>query len=83
MDEKNYKVLGEKIRTIRQIKGISQEAIADKLNISQAAYSKIESGKLILSYERLQIILEELNLNAKTIRDFKLDDLFQKESFRN
>jgi transcriptional regulator with XRE-family HTH domain len=35
-------ILGERIRLIRQHKGLSQEYVANKMNISQAAYSKIE-----------------------------------------
>jgi len=34
----------EKIRSIRMDKGYSQEYMADKLNISQAKYSRLENG---------------------------------------
>ena len=67
-DEK-VKMLGDNIRIIRQIKGVSQEAIAVKLNISQAAYSKMENGIISLSAERLMIILNELNVSEKTLRE--------------
>lgn len=38
---------GENLRIARQIKGISQEAMAWDLSISQSTYSRIESGKII------------------------------------
>lgn len=71
----NPKLLGNKIRTIRQIKGISQEAIAMKLLISQPAYSKIESGKIILTPDRFQIILEELGVTEVAFRNFNLNTI--------
>ncbi|MEO6902307.1 MAG: helix-turn-helix transcriptional regulator [Bacteroidia bacterium] len=71
----NPKLLGNKIRTIRQIKGISQEAIAIKLLISQPAYSKIESGKIILTPDRFQIILEELGVTELAFRNFDLNTI--------
>ena len=37
--------IGTRIRTLRTSKGISQEEIADKLHISQSAYSRIEMGE--------------------------------------
>ena len=83
MNDENLKTLGNKIRVIRQIKGISQEALALKLNISQAAYSKIESGKTTLSYERLEVILEELSISDKTMRDFNLNQILNQKTFRN
>jgi transcriptional regulator with XRE-family HTH domain len=39
----------EKIIELRKSKNISQKTIADYLNISQAAYYKIESGKTQLA----------------------------------
>jgi transcriptional regulator with XRE-family HTH domain len=71
-------MIGNKIRIVRQIKGISQEAMAMKLMISQPAYSKIENGKIVLSPERLQIILDELNISEETIREFNPIDILKK-----
>ncbi|HET6226154.1 MAG TPA: helix-turn-helix transcriptional regulator [Bacteroidia bacterium] len=71
-------MIGNKIRIVRQIKGISQEAMAMKLMISQPAYSKIENGKIVLSPERLEIILNELNISEETIREFNPIDILKK-----
>ncbi len=71
-------MIGNKIRIVRQIKGISQEAMAMKLMISQPAYSKIENGKIVLTKERLQIILDELNISEETMREFNPIDILKK-----
>lgn len=38
-------IVGENLRLLRKQKGWSQEQVADHLNISQAAYARIEKGK--------------------------------------
>lgn len=38
------KKIGKRIRKKREKKRLSQEAMADKLNISRSAYSRIELG---------------------------------------
>ena len=36
--------IGKQIKALRKNKGVSQETVADYLNISQSAYSRIENG---------------------------------------
>ena len=76
----NSKLLGKKLRIIRQMKGISQDAIAVKLNISQVAYSKMENGIIIITDERLTVILRELNISIDTLRSFDLEEIFKERS---
>lgn len=45
--------IGSKIKRIRELKGFSQTEIAEKLHISQRAYSDIENDKTKLDLERL------------------------------
>lgn len=41
----NMKItIGKQIKALLKNKGVSQEAVADYLNISQSAYSRIENG---------------------------------------
>ena len=61
----------ENIRTIRKHKGISHEAMAINLGISQTAYTKIEREETKLTVDRLQKIAE--------ILDVKLGDLLELE----
>ena len=53
----------EKIRVLRTGQKLSQEQMAEKLEISSQAYSKIESGKTKLSLERIEQIAHILNVD--------------------
>lgn len=56
--------LGKKIKEYRQLQGISQEELAEKLDISQQTLSKIECGKNFLTSETLERISSVLGVNA-------------------
>lgn len=47
------KTLGDKIRYFRNLKGWSQEEMADKLSLSLPAYSKIERNITDIGFKRL------------------------------
>lgn len=66
------KTIGEKIRKMRIKKGVSQAKMAEKLGISQQAYSKYEIGVTSMSFETalqlaeiLDISLDELGLDYR------------------
>lgn len=54
----------EEIRIQRQKRGISQEAMAFDLNISQPAYSKIERGETELTITRIYEIAEIFKISV-------------------
>lgn len=51
------------IRSIREKRNITQTEIADKLNIEQSTYNKIETGKTELKVIHLLQILTILDMN--------------------
>lgn len=53
---------GDKIRMIRELRGFSQENMADKLGIKQNSYSKIETNQTRLTAEMLEKIARELGV---------------------
>jgi len=53
-------LIGEKIRSIRMQKGLSQESIALDLSLSQSAYAKIEKGVTKIDIQRFLKIAELL-----------------------
>jgi transcriptional regulator with XRE-family HTH domain len=55
--------IGEKIRLKRLEKQLSQENMAFELEISQAAYSKIELGQTVLTVRRIFEIAEILEVS--------------------
>lgn len=59
--------IGFKLKTLREINNYSQEYIAGQLNISQAAYSKIESGATQLAIEHLTKLAEVYKLTPNDI----------------
>jgi len=68
--------IGEKIRMIREIKGISQEAVATYLNISPQAYGKIEREETKLDFERIGEIAKYLQIKVEEILNFDEKNIF-------
>jgi len=56
--------IGDHIRRKREELGISQEAVAFKLNMSQAAYSKIERNETKLKVEQVYAIANYFGLSV-------------------
>lgn len=63
-------MIGYKIKGIRELKNLTQEYMAEQLDISQAAYSKLEKGSTKISQEKLDKIAEVLEVNPEDITDF-------------
>lgn len=59
--------IGDRIRVLRQIKGLSQENMANELNISVAAYSNIERNVTELAVSRLILIAKILEVKTSDI----------------
>nr|WP_255476777.1 helix-turn-helix transcriptional regulator [Mucilaginibacter sp. AK015] len=58
---------GEKIRTIRELRGFSQENVAAQLGIAQNTYSKIETNQTKLTTDTLTKIAEVLEVSPMDI----------------
>jgi len=65
--------VGSKIRKVRELKGFSQEFVANQLNISQAAYSKIERANFV-KLERVEAIAIIFGIDPLQL--LKFDDQF-------
>ena len=63
-------MIGNKIKNIRELKNLTQEYIAERLDISQAAYSRLESGETKISKEKLIQIAEALDVTPEDIKSF-------------
>ena len=55
--------LHEKIRQLREQNKLSQEQMAEKLNMSKAGYSKIERGETHSNFNKLEQILNVFDMN--------------------
>jgi XRE family transcriptional regulator, regulator of sulfur utilization len=60
---------GDKIRILRDIKGYSQESMAQMLGLSRQAYGDIERGKTKIGEARLKQIAEVLGTTQKEIEE--------------
>lgn len=59
--------IGFKLKTLREFNNFSQEYIAQQLNISQAAYSKIEGGSTQLGIDYLTKLAELYKISPNEI----------------
>ncbi len=62
--------VGQKIKKLRELKNYTQEFMADKLDMTQPSYSKIETGETDISYSKLEKIAEVLQLRPEDIVAF-------------
>lgn len=62
--------LGENIRKIRDLKGFSQQNLADEIGTDQKTISRIEKGSLSPKFETLVAITKALNVKLTAVLDF-------------
>ncbi len=62
--------LHEKISYFRNIKGLTQDQMAQKLNMSESGYAKIERGETNLLNPRLKKIAEALEIKEDDLNSF-------------
>ncbi len=68
--------IGEKIKKIRDLKGMKQEEMASLLNLSTQAYSKIERNETKMDDERLEQIAGILGVTPEEIKNFNEKNIF-------
>lgn len=69
------KSIGNKIRKLRQFKGLSQKEFAAELKVSQQAISKIEQSEIV-NNETLEKVANILGVTIDTIVNFDDDAAF-------
>lgn len=63
-------ITGETLRLLRNWKNLKQKTVADKLGISQPAYSKLERSKSIKE-KKLGNLLNAINCSKAELETFK------------
>jgi transcriptional regulator with XRE-family HTH domain len=66
------KKIGERIRKLRNIKGVTQENVAEELGITASSYSKIERGETDANISRLLQIAKVLEVNVNSFFEDRL-----------
>ncbi|WP_027378422.1 helix-turn-helix domain-containing protein [Chryseobacterium daeguense] len=69
-------VISKNIRKHRELKGFSQEYMANQLNINQASYAKIENNSTKLTVERLFAISKLLETEITDLLDLKNQTIY-------
>ena len=72
----DYKALGAKIKKKRKFFDLTQEKVAEKLDISESFYSRVERGERILSVETLVkiAVFYDISLDYLLLDSVKRDD---------
>lgn len=65
--------VGKKIKLLRKAENLTQEELANKLNISRVNYTRYETGKVRPDYETLIKIADYFEIS--------LDELFDRKKF--
>lgn len=60
-------VLGTRIRSLRESKGLTQEQVARQMNCSRQKYARIEKGLVDISYASIVTISKILGVKAEDI----------------
>ncbi len=75
--------LCEKVSLMRTLKGLTQEEMAAKLDMSPTGYAKIERGETRLQIHRLEQIVKILGMELKDLVNFDEKMIFNFGSFRD
>lgn len=59
--------IGEKIRTLRELKNLKQENMATAMGISLTAYGNLERGETPITYDKLEQIANILQVTVQDI----------------
>lgn len=66
--------IAEKIRKLREVKGLKQESMAKRMGLTTNGYGKIERGESSITLDRLEQIAQVLEVSMLDILQF--DDNF-------
>jgi transcriptional regulator with XRE-family HTH domain len=62
--------IGKKIKRLRELKNLTQSQMAEKIGITQGAYSKIEMGETEVTYSRLESISTAFDMKPEDVIAF-------------
>ncbi len=71
----------ENIKKFRELKNITRDALADKLEMSLSGYSKLERGEVEITLSKLYRISDILEVSVSQILDFDASQIFNIKDF--
>lgn len=69
--------VGQKIKKIREEKKITQEQLAERLNMSQQSYSNLERGETSINLHKLIEIAEQLDTQPENLIQQAAKNIFK------
>ena len=69
-------IIAPKIKKIRELKGFSQDYMAEKLGVSQPSYSRIEKNDKEINFRKLTLIAEIFGINPMEMINFSDKNIF-------
>jgi len=64
---------GQNLRLLRKAKNLTQEQLAELINLNQRQLTRIENGVSFVSSDVIERLLIALNIDVKTLFDFNLE----------
>lgn len=64
------KLVGQKIRFIRKVRGLNQNQLAEKTNMDRSRISDIENGKVNMQLMTLKILMDALDIHPNDLFNF-------------
>lgn len=71
MENKQIKNVCESIKKIRNMKGFTQQNMADELGMTQRHYGRIENGEVDITLSQLYKICEVLNVDVSVVLNLR------------
>ena len=68
----NYALIGSRIKELRKAQGLSQEALAERVDISTTHMSHIETGNTKLSLQVFTDLAEALQISVDSLLYFEM-----------
>lgn len=63
----DYKLIGQRLKKARILQNLTQDKLAEKLNVSVAYLSRIETGSIRINLPRLNEICTELKITEASV----------------
>ena len=90
----DFCIIGKRLKQARKSKKMTQEQLAEKMEVSIAYLSKVETGKVHINLERLSQICSILNItegeilngvsnNSNSYLHYEFNELLKKSSPKN
>jgi transcriptional regulator with XRE-family HTH domain len=73
---KDIKLINDNIKKFRELKSLTRDEIAEKLEMSLSGYAKLERGEVELTVSKLYRISEILEVDISQILNFDASQVF-------